>query len=131
MPARRALFLVPAALLLLVAVARAQSGAEYLNQRLGQAVSQFAPGYQLAGQVQTGKLPAKGSSVHHVGLEGGKCYRAIAVGDADLTNLDVRLQVGRAPELARDTATDNVAVATYCPEGSTRVDVHVTAVAGR
>lgn len=113
------------------AVAGAQHGAEYLNQRLGQVQAQFAAGYQLAGAVQTGKLPAKGSKVHSFALDAGKCYRAIAVGDADVQNLDVTLAVGRGPELARDTATDNVAVASYCPEAATTVDARVTAVAGR
>ncbi len=119
-----------ASVLLFASAVRAQHGAEYLNQRLSQVAAQFAAGWQLSGAVQTAKLPAKGTKTHAFAVDAGKCYRAIAVGDADVQNLDVAIKAGGA-EVSRDTATDNTAVASHCPTAAGSIDVAVTVVAGR
>src|SRR5687768_7299497 len=126
---------VLAALVLLGAMsvstrAEAQYGAAYLTRRLGELQAQYAAGMSQWGPAQTGSLRAGARRTFDFVLPQGSCYKFIAVGDADVRDLD--LQVSRGGQVvARDTATDNYPVASVCATEESRVSVVVLAVAGR
>src|SRR5262245_62006867 len=110
--------------------ARAQYGAAYLTRRLGELQAQYAVGMGQWGPAQTGNLRAGARRTFDFVLPAGSCYKFIAVGDADIRDLD--LQVSRGGQVvARDTATDNFPVASFCATDESRVSVAVLAVTGR
>jgi len=110
--------------------AHAQYGSAYLTRRLGELQGQYAVGMSQWGPAQTGNLRAGGRRTFDFVLPAGSCYKFISVGDADVRDLD--LYVSRSgQQVARDTATDNFPVASYCATQESRVSVEVRAVAGR
>lgn len=121
------------AVLAVLAIARpaeAQYGSAYLTRRLGELQAQYAVGMAQWGPAQTGNLRAGGRRSFDFVLPAGSCYKFIATGDADIRDLDLHVARGGS-EVARDTATDNFPVASYCATEESRVSVEVKAVSGR
>lgn len=110
--------------------AHAQYGAAYLTRRLGELQGQYAVGMSQWGPAQTGNLRAGARRNFDFVLPAGSCYKFIAVGDADVRDLDLYVSKS-GQQVARDTATDNFPVASYCATEESRVSVDVRAVTGR
>jgi hypothetical protein len=110
--------------------AEAQYGAAYLTRRLGELQTQYAVGMSQWGPAQTGNLRAGARRSFDFVLPSGACYKFIAVGDADIRDLDLYIARG-GQQVARDTATDNFPVASYCATVESRVSVEIKAVTGR
>lgn len=132
-PSRCPLVLSAIAALVVLGAARpaqAQYGSAYLTRRLSELQGQYAVGMAQWGPAQTGNLRAGARRTFDFVLPAGSCYKFIAVGDADIRDLDLYVSRG-GQQVARDTATDNYPVASYCATQESRVSVDVKAVTGR
>lgn len=77
-----------------------------------------ARGYESYGQQSTGELSEGGDRSFEIQLEGGRCYAILAVGDAAVRDMDLRLLDGSGREVDRDTAADSRPTVRVCPESS-------------
>jgi hypothetical protein len=79
-------------------------------------------------------LPEKHRELRRVGLRGGRCYALAAVGDTDVSDLDLRVlpDGGNGPALASDIGRNRDAVVKVCPEtsGAYALDVRMYRGAG-
>lgn len=91
---------------------------------LERAAVRYAPGMSRATPETTTRLTQGESLNLDVQLEGGMCYRFIAVGDSHVEDLSLGVFQGSS-ELDRDEAVASEAVASYCSTASASVRVRL------
>lgn len=96
---------------------------------LDRAATRYAPGMTRDGEVVTSRLAEAEDLAREVRLEGGMCYRFIAVGGAGVGDLELQVLQGSS-EVARDTAPASEAVASYCATVDTPVRVRLRMARG-
>ncbi len=77
-----------------------------------------ARGYETYGDQTTAQLGAGETRNFEIQLEGGRCYAILAVGDASVRDLDLRLLDPSGREVDRDIAQDARPTVRVCPESS-------------
>ena len=92
-----------------------------------------ARGYESYGDQNTGQLAQGGEQTYPIQLEGGRCYAILAVGDAGVRDLDLRLVAPNGSEVDRDVASDARPTVRVCPDrgGNYQMRVQIAAGAGR
>lgn len=90
-----------------------------------------ARGYESYGDQTTGQLTQGGDRSFEIQLEGGRCYAILAVGDAAVRDMDLRLLDGSGREVDRDTAGDARPTVRVCPQSSGMYYMQVVMAAGQ
>jgi hypothetical protein len=83
------------------------------------------------GSVHQGQLQQGGEGRTRVELKSGRCYTFVALGSAQVDNLDVLVLDQAGNEIGRDTTLDRQAAAQACPKRSGEHQVVVRMKAGR
>ncbi|MBZ0115501.1 MAG: hypothetical protein K8H88_00805 [Sandaracinaceae bacterium] len=89
-----------------------------------------ARGYESYGERTTQQLDEGGTRGFEVDLEGNKCYAILAVGDASVRNLDLRLLDARGAEVDRDDGPDARPTVRVCPRTSGHYTMQVRMTQG-
>ncbi|MFK7987270.1 MAG: hypothetical protein AB8I08_14695 [Sandaracinaceae bacterium] len=84
-----------------------------------------ARGYVTLGEQTVGRLAQGAEQTYPVQLEGGRCYAILAVGDAGVQDLDLRLEGPSGREIDRDTADGPRPTVRVCARTSGTYTMHV------
>lgn len=90
-----------------------------------------ARGYESYGAQTRGELAQGGTRNFEIQLEGGRCYAILAVGDADVRDLDLVLLDANGREVDRDIAQDPRPTVRVCPETSGQFNMQVRMTDGQ
>jgi hypothetical protein len=104
-----------------------------LANRLETALGRVAPGWANARIVASWRFPAPGERVVAVDVAARECVAVLAVGDANVEDLDLRLETVAGELLARDQQLDARPAVLYCAEApvALRVAARLARGAGR
>lgn len=108
----------------------AAEGEVDMHALLDRAASRYAAGMGQAGEPRVAPMTTGEDLEQEVSLEGGRCYRFLAVGGPGVEDLELHVYQGSS-EIARDAAMASEAVASYCATAATPVRVRLRMHAGR
>lgn len=101
-----------------------------LSNRLDAAIRAGAARWTLRGEQWRRSFDAPGIAVLDTHLDAGRCHAFVAVGQAGVADLDLRLRDRDGAELARDLLLDATPIVVYCADNATDVELDVAVTIG-
>ncbi len=101
-----------------------------LSNRLDAAIRAGAVRWDVVGEQWRRTFALPGVEVHDIRLDPGLCHAFVAVGQATVLDVDLRLRSDADEELARDLHLDATPMVVYCPDRAQTVSLDVAVTRG-